>query len=70
MYCMNCGVKLGQGEEKCPLCGLPAYHPNLKRSPGPSLYPAEWTAPEAERSGPEILADGVLPGGAGRLPAD
>ena len=18
MYCMNCGVKLGQGEEKCP----------------------------------------------------
>lgn len=55
MYCMNCGVKLGQGEEKCPLCGLPAYHPNLKRTPGPSLYPTEWTAPEAERSGMRYL---------------
>lgn len=55
MYCMNCGVKLGPGEEKCPLCGLPAYHPNLKRTPGPSLYPREWTAPEAERSGLRYL---------------
>lgn len=51
MYCMNCGVKLGQGEEKCPLCGLRAYHPDLKRTPGTSLYPGEWHAPEAERSG-------------------
>lgn len=51
MYCMNCGVKLGQGEEKCPLCGLKAYHPDLARTPGPSLYPREWHAPEAERSG-------------------
>ena len=51
MYCMNCGVKLGQGEEKCPLCGLRAYHPDLKRTPGTPLYPREWHAPEAERSG-------------------
>ncbi|MGM9603801.1 MAG: DUF6320 domain-containing protein [Faecousia sp.] len=50
MYCMNCGVKLGEGEEKCPLCGLRAYHPDLERTPGPSLYPREWHAPEAERS--------------------
>ena len=55
MYCMNCGVKLGQGEKKCPLCGLPAYHPDLKRTLGPSLYPTEWTAPEAERSGLRYL---------------
>ena len=52
---MNCGVKLGEGEKKCPLCGLPAYHPNLKRTPGPSLYPQQWTAPEAERSGLRYL---------------
>ena len=51
MYCMNCGVKLGEGEEKCPLCGLRAYHPDLERTPGPPLYPREWHAPEAERSG-------------------
>ena len=51
MYCMNCGVKLGQGEKKCPLCGLRAYHPDLERTPGQSLYPRQWNAPEAERSG-------------------
>ncbi len=55
MYCMNCGVKLGQGEEKCPLCGLRAYHPDLKRTPGTSLYPRQWIAPEAERSGLRYL---------------
>ena len=48
---MNCGVKLGQGEEKCPLCGLRAYHPDIPRAPGTPLYPREWHAPEAERSG-------------------
>ena len=55
MYCMNCGVKLGAGEEKCPLCGLRAYHPDLQRTPGPSLYPRQWIAPEAERSGLRYL---------------
>lgn len=55
MYCMNCGVKLGAGEEKCPLCGLRAYHPDLKREPGPRLYPEEWHAPKAERSGWSFL---------------
>lgn len=70
MYCMNCGVKLGQGEKKCPLCGLPAYHPDLKRTPGPSpvSYGVDSAGGGAQR--PEIFADGVLPGGAGRLPAD
>lgn len=55
MYCMNCGVKLGDGEEKCPLCGLRAYHPDLQRTPGPPLYPRQWHAPEAERSGLRYL---------------
>lgn len=50
MYCMNCGVKLGKGEQKCPLCGLRAYHPDLNRVPGTPLYPRQWNAPEAERS--------------------
>lgn len=51
MYCMNCGVKLGEGEKACPLCGLQAYHPDIKREPGLPLYPRDWTAPETERSG-------------------
>lgn len=55
MYCMNCGVKLGGGEEKCPLCGLRAYHPDIKREPGPSLYPRQWNAPKAERTGWRFL---------------
>lgn len=55
MYCMNCGVKLGQGEESCPLCGLPAYHPQLERKLGQTLYPRQWTAPKPERSGWRFL---------------
>lgn len=51
MYCMNCGVKLGDGEEKCPLCGLRAYHPDIPREVGAPLYPKEWTAPKVEESG-------------------
>lgn len=47
---MNCGVKLGDGEERCPLCGLRAYHPDMKRELGKPAYPREWIAPEAERS--------------------
>ena len=55
MYCMNCGVKLGDGEEKCPLCGLRAYHPDLPRKPGAALYPQDWKAPKPERSGWRFL---------------
>lgn len=55
MYCMNCGVKLGDGEEKCPLCGLRAYHPDLPVSAGVPLYPRQWVAPQPERSGWRFL---------------
>lgn len=27
MYCVNCGVKLEDSLEKCPLCNTPVYHP-------------------------------------------
>lgn len=52
---MNCGVKLGVGEEKCPLCGLRAYHPDLKREIEEPLYPEEWVAPKPERTGWRFL---------------
>lgn len=39
MYCINCGVKLGEGEKKCPLCGVVPYHPDIVRPEGQPLYP-------------------------------
>ncbi len=47
---MNCGVKLGDSEEKCPLCGLRAYHPDIKRETAPAPFPTEWEAIKPERS--------------------
>lgn len=39
MYCAKCGVELAKGEEKCPLCGLKAYHPELGENEGKKSYP-------------------------------
>lgn len=50
MYCMNCGVRLGEGEKRCPLCGTRAYHPDLLCPEGKPLYPSQWSPPEPERS--------------------
>ncbi len=41
MYCVNCGVKLGEGEKSCPLCGVRAWHPDVPREPGEKLYPGQ-----------------------------
>ena len=41
MYCANCGVKLADSEDRCPLCHTPAYHPDIPRQPGRPLFPAE-----------------------------
>lgn len=41
MYCVNCGVKLGESEKTCPLCGVVAFHPELPRPNGESLYPTQ-----------------------------
>ena len=49
MYCASCGVKLSDSEKKCPLCGLPAYHPEIRRSESESNYPAH-LYPEQEVS--------------------
>ena len=40
MYCVKCGVELGEGERKCPLCLTPVYFPDL---------------PEPERAYPEFV---------------
>ncbi|MBO5253526.1 MAG: hypothetical protein J6C51_06260 [Clostridia bacterium] len=39
MYCVNCGVKLADSEQKCPLCSTAVYHPDIERTQGKPLYP-------------------------------
>ena len=41
MYCVNCGVKLADTENKCPLCNTEVYHPVIKQVKERELYPAE-----------------------------
>lgn len=41
MYCVNCGVRLGDAEEQCPLCGIKVYHPDLPRPRSEPLYPKD-----------------------------
>ncbi len=41
MYCVKCGVKLGEGEKQCPLCGTVVFHPDFPRQDGERLYPAD-----------------------------
>ena len=39
MYCINCGVKLGNAEKICPLCNTKVYHPEFKINQEERLYP-------------------------------
>lgn len=41
MYCINCGVKLADTEEKCPLCGTVVFHPYLERKTEEKPYPQD-----------------------------
>ena len=42
MYCANCGVKLADTEQRCPLCGTEAYHPYIERPEVDPLYPKDF----------------------------
>ena len=46
MYCARCGVELQKGVERCPLCSLRVWHPDLQEEKEPSPYP-RYTEPEA-----------------------
>ena len=39
MYCVKCGVKLADTEQKCPLCDTTVYHPEITRPKVRPLYP-------------------------------
>ena len=39
MYCIKCGVKLADSEQKCPLCGTRVFHPDFSAPQGEPMYP-------------------------------
>ncbi len=39
MYCIKCGVELKDSEKRCPLCGTPVFHPDIKQPEGDRPYP-------------------------------
>lgn len=41
MYCINCGVRLINEEEKCPLCGTVPYHPDVSPKSAQPMYPKQ-----------------------------
>ena len=56
MYCINCGVKLEESQQHCPLCGVKVYHPDLQLPNGDSLYPNHrYPAPEVASRAAQIV---------------
>ena len=52
MYCINCGVELQKGAQRCPLCNLRVYHPELSEAPEAAPYPPRAAAkPRFSRGG-------------------
>lgn len=50
MYCINCGVKLADTENKCPLCLTEVYHPTVKQAKDLPLYPSGKMPPKSSVS--------------------
>ena len=50
-YCVHCGVKLGAGEKRCPLCMTPVYDPSAPQEPeAPRAYPVRTPEQELKRN--------------------
>ena len=49
MYCVRCGVELADTEQRCPLCGTRAFHPDILREEEETLYPKK-DAPVSQNS--------------------
>ena len=57
-YCVNCGVGLDPSAKTCPLCGTPAWHPELD---APPYFPANSaTVQPASRREAAILLTAML----------
>ena len=61
MYCVNCGVKLADTENVCPLCGTAVFHPDIRRPQVEPLYPADRIpAPQVSSRGAQIITTGLF----------
>lgn len=61
MYCVKCGVKLGDTEKKCPLCGTVVYHPDIPRPMAEPLYPKNSPpAPQVSPRSAQIIATAAV----------
>ncbi|MBE5787240.1 MAG: hypothetical protein E7324_06830 [Clostridiales bacterium] len=50
-YCVHCGVKLGESEQRCPLCDTVVLDPRVPRDPSlPLAYPPHTPEQEIRRS--------------------
>lgn len=50
-YCVHCGVKLGDSEQRCPLCNTVVLDPSQPRDPNaPRAYPTRTPEQELKRS--------------------
>ena len=49
MYCIKCGVKLADSEQKCPLCNTHVFHPDLSRTQAERPYPENLYPPRQVR---------------------
>ena len=56
-YCVHCGVKLAQGEARCPLCRTPVYDPAEPRdTSAPRTYPVRTPEQELKRNKGYLLS--------------
>lgn len=58
MYCVNCGVELNPGAERCPLCGTPTWKPDPAEPPYFATKPPE--IPAVENYSLAILLSSML----------
>ena len=57
-YCVNCGVELDKGAERCPLCGTPAWKPDPD---APRYFPSKPAeVPRASRRAAAALLTAML----------
>ena len=60
MYCVKCGVALGDTEKQCPLCNTPVYHPDIIREEAEPLYPHDSMPPKQPHPWGILLVVSIL----------
>lgn len=60
MYCVKCGVALGDTEKQCPLCNTPVYHPEITREDVEPLYPHDSMPPKQPHPWGVLLIVSIL----------